>query len=224
VGEGVSWLAKHAVLRLVAAMIATFAFTQAMGLAILVVYGLRVLHLTGTTFGLFVAGGAVGNLVGALGADRVLRRFGTGRLLLGTGILAGMAFILVGTTASVAVALAAFILEAVAVGLGNVATLALRQSLIPRELAGRVNAALRMCISGAAALGALAGAALGTAGGVRAPFLAGGAMQLLAGVAIGLPLVRVLTRQRQDDELDVEEWVSGPAASATAEPAAIDVA
>jgi len=224
VAEGVTWLTRQPVLRLVAVMIATFAFCQSMGLAILVVYGLRVLHLSGSAFGLFVAGGAIGNLIGALGAHRVLARVGIGRLLVGAGVLAGTAFLLVAGTSSVAVALGAFILEAVAVGLGNVASLSLRQSMIPRELAGRVNAALRMCISGAAAIGALAGGALATVSGAQAPFLAGGVLQLLAGLAIGVPLSRALADQRDADDLVVEDWVSAPPSPADDRPAVTDVA
>jgi len=213
VREGVSWLAKHRTLRLVAVMIATFAFCQTMGLAILVVYGLRVLHLTGTAFGLFVAGGATGNVIGALGAHRIVRRLGTGRVLIFAGLLGGAAFAAVGLTSMLGVALTAFVLEAVAVGVGNVATLALRQSVIPGELAGRVNSALRMCIYGAAAIGGVVGGVLATTVGVHTPFLVGGIVQMTAGLVIGVPIARRLASTGEAAEpavdlLEVEEWVN----------------
>jgi MFS family permease len=210
VRQGVSWLVRHPILRLVAALVATFAFCQAMGLAILVVYGLRVLHLTGTAFGLFVAAGATGNLLGALAAHRVVARRGTGPVLIAAGALAGIAFVVVGATSSLALALAAFILEAVAVGVGNVASLSLRQSMIPRHLAGRVNAALRMCISGAAALGAVAGGVIATLGTAQSPFVIGGVLELAAGLAIGVPLARLLGAHRPGTDFEVEPWVSAP--------------
>jgi hypothetical protein len=102
---------------------------------------------------------------------------------------------------------------------GNVASLSLRQSMIPRELAGRVNAAVRMCISGAAALGAVAGGAIATVGSAQSPFVAGGALELGAGLAVGIPLARLLGGRRLGD-LDIEPWVSSMSAAELPVPVA----
>lgn len=210
--EGITWLLGHPTLRLAAAMVSTFAFCSMMALAVLVVYGLRVLHLSGTAFGLFVAAGAIGNVVGGLVAHRVIAAVKTGPVLILAGLLAGCAYLVVGTTSTLGFAVGAFALEALAVGVGNVATLSLRQSLIPSELAGRVNAALRMCISGAAAAGGAVGGVLATALAVHAPFVVAGLIQLPAAVLIGLPLARVLSGgRRAAEDLEVPEWVNaGP--------------
>ncbi|GAC1517329.1 MAG: MFS transporter [Acidimicrobiales bacterium] len=217
IGEGLRWFAHHRILRLVSGLVAVFAFCQSLGLAILVVYGLKVLRLSGTGFGVFVAIGAIGNLVGALAAARVVKAVGTGRVLVGAGLLAGVCFLVIGRTASQPVALAALIGEAVAVGVGNVASVALRQSLIPRALAGRVNIVMRTCTYGAITVGAVVGGIIAATNGPSLPFAVGGAVQLAGTVALGIPLARRLARDATltidllDDEtidLDIDPWVS----------------
>ena len=217
INEGVRWFVRHRILRLTAGLIAAFAFCQSMGLAILVVYGLRVLRLSGAGFGLFMAGGAIGNLLGALLAARIVRIVGTGRVLVGAGLLAGGAFLVIGRSAQLPVALVALVLEAVAVGVGNVASVTLRQMLIPTPLAGRVNVVMRTCTYGAMTLGALAGGVLATSAGSQAPFAAGGVLQVAATLAIGLPLARRLAVDATTEidvdtiDLDVDPWISNGA-------------
>lgn len=196
VREGVVWLTRHAVLRLVAGLIATFAFCQMMGLAVLVVYGQRVLHLSGASYGVFVAGAAVGELVGGLAAHRLIARFTTGPILVSAGVVAATAFAVMGLTSSVTIAVAALAAEAFALGVGNVGSLSLRQSVIPTELAGRVSTALRMCISVAAALGGVAGGALAVVYGAHSSFLVGGALQLAGALVLGFPLARAIAAAR----------------------------
>ena len=84
-----------------------------------------------------------------------------------------------------------FALEAFAVGCGTVASLSLRQSLVPDELRGRVSNAFRMCIWGVIPIGALVGGLLAQFGGVRLPFVLAGIAQL---TVVGLLGSRLLSR------------------------------
>ncbi|GAC1538066.1 MAG: MFS transporter [Acidimicrobiales bacterium] len=219
VREGLTWFAGHRVLRLVGAMVATFAFCQSMGAAILVVFGLRVLHLSGSGFGIFVAVAAVGNLLGAVAVPQLVRRIGTARALLYAGLLAGASYAVMGAAGSVPLALAALTCEAFAVGVGMVASAVLRQTLIPSDLAGRVNVVMRSCAYGAATIGAVTGGVLAAIGGVRLPFILGGTAEFVGALAIGLPLARILATARATDdhleddhvEIDIEAWISSPA-------------
>lgn len=229
IGEGLRWFRRHRILRLVAALVATFAFCQAIGMAIIVVYALRVLHLTGLGFGLFVSAATIGNLAGALVAARVVRRFGTGAALMAAGLFAGLSFLLVGITSALPLALAAFMVESACVGVGNVASVTLRQALIPTALAGRVQVIMRTCTYGAMTLGALAGGVVASAIGPHSPFAIGGAIQIAGTVAIGLPLTRRLSADHaltinldppETVEVDVDPWISGGAAVDT--PVALD--
>ncbi len=204
--EGLRWLSREPRLRLVCGLIASFAFCQALGMGILVVYCTRVLHLTKTDFGLFLAAAASGEVVGAAMAPRVTSRFGTGRTLLCAGLLGGTAFVVLGTTTQTAIALAAAAAEAAAVGLGMVANLSLRQRLIPLSLAGRVSSAMRSATYSAGALGTLVGGGLVIAAGAHAPFAIGGAIQLVASVVLGGALIRLLG-EGERDVVDVTETV-----------------
>jgi hypothetical protein len=208
--EGVKFLISEPRLRLICGLIASFAFCQALGLGIMVIYCTRVLHLDGTGFGLFTAAVATGNIVGAWVAPRVDNRVGAGRTLFAAGLLAGSAYVVVGATSSTAVALAALIAEALAVGVGSVVSIALRQRLIPINLAGRVSSAMRSCFLGAAAIATLVGGGLVVLVGAHAPFAIGGVIQLLAAIVIGGALARRLSADERDvvdltEAVDVRE-------------------
>jgi MFS family permease len=163
-----------------------------MVLAILVLYCLRVLHLGHAGFGLFLALAAVGNVVGGLLAGRITARLGTGRVVFAAALLAAAAYVVVGLTSALGVALLALAAEAVAVAVGNVATLSLRQSVIPCELLGRVGNAFRMCIFGVIPLGALAGGLIAHSVGLHAVFLVAGGLQLVVIAMVGPRLARRL--------------------------------
>jgi MFS family permease len=190
--EGVAWLAREPRLRLITALIALFALCQGLGLGILVIYATHVLHLSRGSFGLFVAITASGNAIGAWAAPRVDRVLGVGRTLLVAGVVGGVAFVTVGATSIIVVAAAALWIEAVAVGVGNVAMIALRQRLIPLQLAGRVSAAMRTTFLGAASVASLLGGGLVVLLGPKSPFLIGGVAQILAALVIGGALIRRL--------------------------------
>ncbi len=183
--SGLRWFMGHPVLRLLALVVASLAFCQSMVLAILVLYCLRVLHLGHAGFGLFLALAAVGNVVGGLLAGRITARLGTGRVVCAAALLAAASYLVVGLTSALGIALVALAAEAVAVAVGNVATLSLRQSVIPSELLGRVSNAFRMCIFGVIPLGALAGGLIAHAAGLHAVFVVAGGLQLVVIALVG---------------------------------------
>jgi MFS family permease len=67
----------------------------------------------------------------------------------------------------------------------SIVVAALRQAIVPNELLGRVHATFRVFSYGAIPVGAVAGGWLASAFGLRAPFLIGGAIVVLAGLLIG---------------------------------------
>jgi len=203
---GLVWLVHETRLRLVAALIGSFALCQGLGFGIMVLYCTRALHLSGTGFGVFTAAVAVGNVVGAWAAPRADLRLSPGPLLVAAGVLAATAFLVVAMTDSVGIAVVALALEAVAVGAGNVISVALRQRLIPLELAGRVSAAMKSVVLGAASAGTILGGVVVAAIGVHAPFAIGGALQLVAAIAIGGALARRLAAD-EGQLVDVTETV-----------------
>ncbi|HVM65596.1 MAG TPA: MFS transporter [Acidimicrobiales bacterium] len=208
--DGLAWLLRAPTMRLLCTLNMGLAFCQALGLAVVVIYATRVLHLSPAGFGVFTAVAASGNAIGAWMAPRVHASLGSGRTLMSAGILGGVALFVVGTTTSTGVAVLALGAEAIAVGVGRVAIAALRQQLVPLELAGRVSAAVRSSVVGAAAIAALLGGGLVAAMGPQAPFVLGGLAQIVIAVLLGGALARRLAADRHrvvdlTDEVDLRE-------------------
>ena len=176
---GLRWFRQHTLLRRLAAIVATFAFCQSAVLSVLVLYGLRVLHLTPAGYGVFLAVGAIGDVAGSLLARRAHAYLGPARAIVVAGTVAATGYLTLAATSDTGVALFGYALEATAVALGNVATVSLRQRLIPTELFGRVNNAFRTCVYGAIPVGALVGGFLTATVGLHAAFASAGLVQLL---------------------------------------------
>ncbi len=193
---GLSWYRRSRALRVITFTVAGLAFCQAMVSAILVLFALERLHLGGLGYGLFIGVTALGNVVGGLIADQVLQRTGTPSLLVGAMVLAGGAYLLASTMTSPVGAAVLLSIEAVAVVLGNVATVSFRQRVAPPELQARVATIWRTAIWGAIPIGALVGGVISARSGVRAPFVVAGSLQLLLAVVVARPLHRLLAPGR----------------------------
>jgi putative Mn2+ efflux pump MntP len=107
-------------------------------------------------------------------------------------VAAAGAYALCGAASTPVLAALALAFEAVAVAVGNVANLTLRQRITPNELLGRVGNVMRFFIFGTMPLGALAGGFLVQWLGVRAPFAGAAMLQLCAVVIVAPALVRRL--------------------------------
>lgn len=182
----------HPVLRLVALVISTFAFCQAMVLSVVVLYALDALGLDSRAYGMFVALAAVGNVVGGVLAGRFGRRVAAAPAIATAGIAASGAYLVLASTTSVTVAAASLVVEAVAVAVGNVVTLSLRQRLIPSELLGRVGNAFRTVLFGVVPLGALLAGAVAKAASPQAAFAMAGCIQAVILALVSPRLVRRL--------------------------------
>lgn len=137
---------------------------------LLALYATRDLNLSPATLGLVLSVGAVGALVGSVLANPIGRRMGIGRAYVWAHAL-DLALLLLPVAGQVsypAVVIATgFILNGVALGLTNVYSVSLRQTLTPGRLLGRMNASYRFLTYGAIPVGALIGGALAEAFGVR---------------------------------------------------------
>jgi MFS family permease len=212
VAFGLRWFLTHPLLRLLALVVATFAFCQAVVMSVLVLYGVRVLHLGKPGYGFFLAAGAVGSLVGGLLAGPIHARLGPGKAIIIAGVSAAVGYLLLGSTSHVLVAVLALAVEAVSVAIGNVVTLSLRQVVIPSELLGRVNNAFRTCVFATMPLGALAGGALAASLGVRATFVAAGAIQAGAVAVVGRRITRRITvdNARRHESVGLDHTAQAP--------------
>ncbi|SHF57241.1 Zn-dependent amino-or carboxypeptidase, M28 family [Jatrophihabitans endophyticus] len=181
---GVRWLWSHRLLRALCLVTALGNFVVISILSIAVLFALKVLGVTAAVYGLLMAVIAVGGLVGLLLAPLIDRAVGPGRALQLTFGIAPLPTLVVGLTDSPVVASIALFFVSGSVSIGNVVSVSVRQSVVPRELFGRVNASFRLLASGfGPAAGAVAGG-LAEAFGLHAPFLFG-ALVFLVGAVIG---------------------------------------
>ena len=158
----------------------------AAGNAVLVLYATELLELGSTGYGVLLAAGAVGSLIGSAIASRLAGLMGRRSALVGSVALAALAQLGFAVTSSPLVAAVALAASGISAIVWNVITVALRQRLAPDDLLGRVNGAYRFAAMGAVALGAALGGALASIE-LRLPFVV--AAGTLVVTAAGLWLV-----------------------------------
>jgi predicted MFS family arabinose efflux permease len=161
---------------------------------VLVLYSSRVLGFGEAGFGVLLAAGAVGSVLGGLVGPRLLRGVGPA-VAAATAIgLLGLTQGLLGLTSEPVLAIILFVGNSLGFGMWNVVSVSVRQLAAPPHLLGRVNGAYRFLFFGATAAGAAVGGVLAGAFGVRAPFLLGAPVVLAAG-AIALVTLRDAPRE-----------------------------
>lgn len=182
---GARWLWRHPILR---ALLVWGAVVNASLVAfgsISVLFALEVLGVTEAAFGLLAAAMGLGGISGTLVAGRLVRSVGRGRLIGGGAVVGGAAGIVAGMVSSPLLFGALMFALMMAAAVVSIVVSALRQSIVPNELLGRVHATFRVFSYGAIPLGALAGGWIAAALGLRAPYVIGGAIVLVAGLLIG---------------------------------------
>lgn len=178
---GVRWLASHRFLRGLTLANAVTSAAQSMANAVLVLFALDVLRVPEGGYGFILAVVGVGGLAGGLLAPVLSARLGRAGTLALVSLTFPLALAGMGLTGNAFLATALYGVAALLVMTGNVLTMALRQTLIPEQLFGRVQGAYRTLVWGGIPLGALAGGALAATAGIPAVFVASGLVSLVAG-------------------------------------------
>ena len=190
--EGARLLFADRRLRLLLLMVASLAGLQGMEAGVLVLLATTEWGVREGAYGLFLAAGAFGTLVGSLQANRLVRRFGNGRTLIGAALVSGVGYLVMAAAHNWEVAGPAFAVVGFAIGAGSVVAISLRQRLTPPDLMGRVGGAWRGLVWGAAPVGALIAGGLGSLIGLRFPLVLAGALQCAVGVILARPLLHSL--------------------------------
>jgi MFS family permease len=188
VAEGLRWLYRHRLLRVVAVLLGVFNFANQMGQAVLVLLATQTLHVGTRGYGLLLAVTAVGSVAGGLVSPALTRRLGMLPTLIVSGAVDAAVFAGLGLAPGPAVAALMLAGQGFAVTMWNVVTVSLRQQVVPAHLLGRVNSVYRMLGWGLMPVGALAGGFVAHAAGLRAPYIVAG---LLCGLSLlaAIPLL-----------------------------------
>jgi predicted MFS family arabinose efflux permease len=161
-----------------------------------ILFAIRDLHLTAVMLGMIISIGGASNLLGAVLAGPLVRRFGFGRTFIAAAVVAGAANLVV-PLAHGSVAVCAAILIAAQTGdiawpVYNINDTSLRQAITPDRLLGRVNAAMHLAFRGAVPLGAFASGIIAQAIGIRPTMLIGATGFLLSTLILVFSPIRAL--------------------------------
>ncbi|GAA1231130.1 MFS transporter [Kitasatospora nipponensis] len=170
IAEGVAFVLRQPLLRVIATATAASNFFTALLMAVQTVFWVRVLTLSPAAIGVLLSCSAVGGLAGALCSGALARRFGQARLIW-LSAAATSPFALLWPLSAGAVGAPLFAAGSAVVFFGavvyNIAQVSFRQVICPPELLGRMNATLRFVVWGTLPLGALAGGAVAATAGPR---------------------------------------------------------
>jgi MFS family permease len=184
------WLDKS--LRLLMISTAIFNLASGMVLAQLVLLATGNVESGGVGFGVMMAIGNVGFVIGAALVVRLESRLGTGPLLVTAGAFGALALWLIaaaGVVGSFGLLVAGRFLGAVSVPASNVTLVSLRQARTPDAVRARVAATFRTVDWGTAPLGAILSGVIGVALGVPAVMVCAALLGSLSLVAIARPAV-----------------------------------
>jgi MFS family permease len=149
-----------------------------------VLFAQDVLGLSEAAYGFILATGALGGIAGSLTAKPLSERFGAGAILTADAVFSGIGFAGIGLSSSPITVGLMFVLISMSTMFGNVIIISLRQAIIPDHLLGRVASAYRLVVLGALPLGAFVGGVVARGTDLVTPFLAGGSLLILVGIAM----------------------------------------
>jgi MFS family permease len=163
--------------------------------ALYTLYCFRTLHLSALTFGIIVAIGGVGSLAGAMLSRRLVRAIGLGPTLIVSAIISLAGGLLIplanGSHVTVLVLLGAHQLISDCFSVAFVIqAVTLRQTVLPKEILGRANAAVHVCTAGLVPVTALVAGALAELTTIRTAVWVGVLIGLVAPIFLW-PLRRV---------------------------------
>lgn len=203
----------HPLVRPVVLTLMMWSVTGGFFVALYTPFCLRALGLPTSTFGIVIAMGGVGSLGGAVLARGLARMLGVGRTLLITATLSLLFTLFIpiaGLGASRPLTLTFLVLHQL---LGDgfsvafvILAVTLRQTVMPRRVLGRANAAVYVATTGVLVVSALIAGGLASAVGIHAA--------MWAGTLIGLVAPALLWPLRR-----LRDMPSGEIAAATAAPA-----
>jgi MFS family permease len=187
VKEGLDWVVKHPWLRAIAACTGTSNFFSSTAFAIVLLYFVRVLHLSAYAVAAVFAVTSVGSIVASLCTGRLNKWLGVGPTIVWSIVVSSVAA-LGYPLAPKSFPLPLLMVAGVGFGFGavayNITQVSLRQAITPERLQGRMNAAMRWIVWGTIPLGTLSGGGLATWFSLRTAIWVGSLGQMVAFVPV----------------------------------------
>lgn len=158
--EGFVWLWRHELLRNMAIILGILNLVGSIMTAVFILFAQEILKTSVLVFAILGTAGAVGGTIGGAIGPKISKKLGSGASLSLTLITMPLTSLIIGLTSSWQLLWFLTAISTVAAVLWNVITVSLRQSIIPKEILGRVNSVYRFFGWGSIPIGALIGGAL----------------------------------------------------------------
>ncbi|MEY3186055.1 MAG: hypothetical protein RIR58_791 [Actinomycetota bacterium] len=165
-------------------------FFYSLSNAIAPLFILKELNVAPSYFGVVLAIQGIGALAGSVMAPAASKKLGRGRALALNLFLASIMIVFTGLAPNAYVFVAISVIIGFTISVWNILLMSLYQSLIPAHLYGRIHGARRTIVWGLMPIGSLVGGVIAR-GGLRLPFLIGGAVATLISIVAYRKVVQV---------------------------------
>ena len=179
---GIAYLFNQKVLRRLVVTTATIGLCYAMGSATMVLFIIKELGLQERFFGVILAIQGVGAILGALVASRTSSKFGRSQVMTFAIVASSAVLLLQGFSPNIYIFVALATFGGFVISQWNILLMATYQTVIPKELYGRIHGTRRTLVWGAMPLGSLLGGVLANFS-LRLPLYVGGALACVVSIA-----------------------------------------
>ena len=179
---GIAYLFNQKVLRRLVVTTATIGLCYAMGSATMVLFIIKELGLQERFFGVILAIEGVGAILGALVASRTSSKFGRSKVMTFAIVASSAVLLIQGFSPNIYIFVALATFGGFVISQWNILLMATYQTVIPKELYGRIHGTRRTLVWGAMPLGSLLGGVLANFS-LRLPLYVGGALACIVSIA-----------------------------------------
>ncbi|MGW6707383.1 MFS transporter [Streptomyces sp. NPDC054956] len=201
IAVGARWYWSSPTLRAMSLVAAVGNAAGAASYGILVLLAQEELGVSESGYGVLLAAGAVGAVLGGMAAGKVGEWLRPGTLILVTNLVSAASTAGMGLAVNPAVTVAFMAIDGFAVLVQTIHVVTLRQQIVPNELMGRVTSVYRALAVGSFSIGGIAGGLLAKSFGVPASFYAAGAAMAVTALLV-LPVLNNarITRVKEEAE------------------------
>ncbi|MGH3277177.1 MAG: MFS transporter [Streptosporangiaceae bacterium] len=194
VREGSRWLLADRPMLAHAVLCAGWSIFGWIPESVLVLYAKEDLHVSNAVFGVLLSASAAGAVLGGIIAGRVVARFGAAPVLAPCLVLYGAFLLPPAFLSSPFLVGIVFFAQGFPVLVFSVASVTVRQVLVPSAMLGRITSVFYLAGAGLAPVGLLLGGFLGQWTGLRSTFLFGGLGIIVTTLMLARPLTALPTR------------------------------
>ena len=179
---GIAYLFNQKVLRRLVVTTATIGLCYSMGSATMVLLIIKELGLTEKYFGVIMAIQGVGAIAGSLVASRTSTKFGRSEVMTFAIVASSAVLLIQGFSPNIYIFVALATFGGFVISQWNILLMATYQTVIPKELYGRIHGTRRTLVWGAMPIGSLLGGVLANFS-LRLPLYVGGALACVVSIA-----------------------------------------